>query len=154
MAEEIRVIARNKKARHDFFIEETFEAGIKLSGTEIKSVRASRVNLKDSFAIVENGEMFLHNMHISPYSHGDRENHEPERKRKLLLHKREIRNLIGKTKLKGYTLVPLSIYLKRNLAKIELALAKGKNVRDKRADLAKKTAQREIEKAFKERQQY
>ncbi|MCG8515954.1 MAG: SsrA-binding protein SmpB [Halanaerobiales bacterium] len=154
MAEEIRVIARNKKARHDFFIEETFEAGIKLSGTEIKSVRASRVNLKDSFAIVENGEMFLHNMHISPYSHGNRENHEPERKRKLLLHKREIRNLIGKTKLKGYTLVPLSIYLKRNLAKIELALAKGKNVRDKRADLAKKTAQREIEKAFKERQQY
>lgn len=154
MAEEIRVIARNKKARHDFFIEETFEAGIKLRGTEIKSIRASRVNLKDSFAIVENGELFLHNMHISPYSHGNRENHEPERKRKLLLHKREIRNLIGKTKLKGYTLVPLSIYLKRNLAKIELALAKGKNVRDKRADLAKKTAQREIEKAFKERQQY
>jgi SsrA-binding protein len=155
MAEkDVRVIARNKKARHDFFIEETYEAGIILKGTEIKSIREGKVNFKDSFALVENGEVFLYNMHISPYSHGNRENHEPERIRKLLLHKRQIRNLIGKTKLKGYTLVPLSLYIANNLAKVELALAKGKNVRDKRQDIAEKTAQREIERVFKERQQY
>jgi SsrA-binding protein len=155
MAEkDVRVIARNKKARHDFFIEETYEAGIILKGTEIKSIREGKVNFKDSFALVENGEVFLYNMHISPYSHGNRENHEPERIRKLLLHKRQIRNLIGKTKLKGYTLVPLSLYIANNLCKVELALAKGKNVRDKRHDIAEKTAQREIERAFKERQQY
>ncbi|MDI3548362.1 MAG: SsrA-binding protein [Halanaerobiales bacterium] len=151
---DIRVIARNKKAKHDYFIEETYEAGIILKGTEIKSIREGKVNLKDSFALVKNGEVFLYNMHISPYSHGNRENHDPERVRKLLLNKREIRNLIGKTKLRGYTLVPLSIYLKNNLAKIELALAKGKNIRDKREDIARKTAQREIERAFKERQRY
>lgn len=151
---DIRIIARNKKARHEFNIEDTFEAGIILQGTEIKSIRDGKVNLKDSFALVENGEVFLYNVHISPYSHGNRQNHEPERTRKLLLNKREIRALIGKTKLKGYTLVPLSLYLKHNLAKIELALAIGKNVRDKRDDIAKKTAQREIERAFKERQRY
>jgi SsrA-binding protein len=153
-AEDIRVIARNKKARHDFNIEETYEAGIKLKGTEIKSIREGKVNLKDSFAMVEKGEVFLYNMHISPYSHGNRENHDPERKRKLLLNKREIRSFLGKITMKGYTLVPLSIYLKRNLAKVELALARGKNVRDKRRDIARKTAEREIEKAFKERQRY
>jgi SsrA-binding protein len=152
--EDIRVIARNKKARHDFFIEETYEAGIILKGTEIKSIREGKVNLKDSFAMVENGEVFLYNMHISPYSHGNRENHDPERKRKLLLNKSEIRSLIGKTTMKGYTLVPLSLYIKRNLAKVELALAKGKNVHDKRETIARKTAQREIEKALKERQRY
>lgn len=152
--DDIRIIARNKKARHDFNIEDIFEAGIILKGTEIKSIREGKVNLKDSFALVEDDEVFLYNMHISPYSHGNRENHEPERKRKLLLNKREIRSLIGKTTMKGYTLVPLSIYIKKNLAKIELALAKGKNVRDKRRDIAKKTAEREIEKAFKERQRY
>lgn len=153
MADNIRTIARNKKARHDFFIEETYEAGIILKGTEIKSIREGKVNLKDSFAMFKDGELFLHNMHISPYSHGNRANHEPERTRKLLLNKRELRNLIGKITLRGYTLVPLSLYIKNNLAKIELALAKGKNVRDKRRDIAKKTAQREMEKAFKERQQ-
>jgi len=152
--EDIRIIARNKKARHDFFIEETYEAGIILKGTEIKSIREGKVNLKDSFAMVENGEVFLYNMHISPYSHGNRENHDPERKRKLLLNKSEIRSLIGKTTMKGYTLVPLSLYIKRNLAKVELALAKGKNVHDKRETIARKTAQREIEKALKERQRY
>ncbi len=150
--DEIRVIARNKKARHDYHIEETFEAGIILKGTEIKSIRAGKVNLKDSFALVEDGEVFLYNMHISPYSHGNRENHEPERKRKLLLNKREIRKLIGRTTMKGYTLVPLSIYIKRTLAKIELALARGKKVWDKRSDIAQKTAEREIERAFKDRQ--
>lgn len=152
--EELRVIARNKKARHDFNIEEIYEAGIVLKGTEIKSIREGKVNLKDSFAMVEKGEIFLYNMHISPYSHGNRENHEPERKRKLLLNKREIRSFIGKITMKGYTLVPLSIYIKKNLAKVELALARGKNVRDKRHDIARKTAEREIEKAFKERQRY
>src|SRR6056297_1274181 len=152
MSDDIKVVARNKKARHDYNIEETYEAGIKLQGTEIKSIRARNVNLKDSFAVVEKGEVFLYNMHISPYKQGNRYNHDPERKRKLLLHKNEIRKLIGYTKQKGYTLVPLSIYLKNNLAKVELALAKGKNVHDKRRDIAKKTAQREIEKAFKDRQ--
>lgn len=146
----IRVVARNKKAKHDYHIEETYEAGIILKGTEIKSIRKGRVNLKDSFAIVEDGEVFLHNMHISPYKQGNRYNHDPERVRKLLLHKREINSFIGSTQRKGYTLIPLSIYLKNNLAKLELALAKGKNVRDKRRDIAKKTAQREMEKAFKD----
>ncbi len=149
--EDIEVIARNKKARHDFFIEETYEAGIILQGTEIKSIRERKVNLKDSFALVENGEVFLYNMHISPYKQGNRYNHEPERVRKLLLHKRQIRTFIGYTKQRGYTLVPLSLYLRNNLAKLELALAKGKNVRDKRREIAKKTAEREIERAFKDR---
>lgn len=149
MSDDIKIVARNKKARHDFNIEETYEAGIKLQGTEIKSIRARNVNLKDSFAVVENGEVFLYNMHISPYKQGNRYNHEPERKRKLLLHKSEIRKLIGYTKQKGYTLIPLSIYLKHNLAKVELAIAKGKNVHDKRRDIAKRTAEREMEKAFR-----
>src|SRR5690554_171218 len=152
--EDIKVIARNKKARHDFFIEETYEAGLVLKGTEIKSIREGKVNLKDSFAVVENDEVFLYNVHISPYSHGNRQNHEPERKRKLLLNRSEIRRLIGKTTIKGYTLVPLSLYLKRNLAKVELAVARGKNIHDKRRDIARKTAQREIERALKEKQRY
>ncbi len=151
MSDDIKVIARNKKAKHDYHIEETYEAGIILKGTEIKSIRNRNVNLKDSFAMVENGEVFLYNMHISPYKQGNRYNHDPERKRKLLLHKNEIRKLIGYTKRKGYTLVPLRVYLKNNLAKVELALAKGKNVRDKRRDIAKKTAEREIERAYRRR---
>ena len=151
MSDDIKVVARNKKARHDYNIEETYEAGIILKGTEIKSIRARNVNLKDSFAVVEKGEVFLYNMHISPYKQGNRYNHDPERKRKLLLHKNEIRKLIGYTKQKGYTLIPLSIYLRNNLAKVELALAKGKNVHDKRRDIAKKTAEREIEKAYRRR---
>ena len=152
--EEIRVIARNRKARHDFHKEETYEAGIVLKGTEIKYIRQGKVNLKDSFAMIEKGEVFLYNMHISPYSHGNRENHDPERKRKLLLNKKEIRSLIGKIKMKGYTLVPLSIYIKRNLAKVELALARGKKLMDKREYIARKTAEREIKRAFKEGQRY
>src|SRR6056297_3716135 len=151
MSDDIKVVARNKKAHHDYNIEETYEAGIILKGTEIKSIRARNVNLKDSFAVVEKGEVFLYNMHISPYKEGNRYNHEPERKRKLLLHKNEIRKLIGYTKQKGYTLVPLSIYLKNNLAKVELALAKGKNVRDKRRDIAEETAKQDIERAFRRR---
>lgn len=114
---EIDIIARNKKARHDFYIEETYEAGIKLKGTEIKSIRNHKVNLKDSFALVRNGEVYLHNMHISPYKEGNRYNHRPERRRKLLLHKNEIRKLIGYTTQKGYTLVPLTLYLKKIFVK-------------------------------------
>ncbi|MFO7814493.1 MAG: SsrA-binding protein SmpB [Halanaerobiales bacterium] len=151
MSDDLKVIARNKKAKHDYNIEETYEAGIILQGTEIKSIRARNVHLKDSFAMVENGEVFLYNMHISPYKEGNRYNHDPERKRKLLLHKNEIRKLIGYTKQKGYTLVPLSIYLRNNLAKVELALAKGKNVRDKRRDIAEETAKQDIERAFRRR---
>ncbi len=151
MSDDIKIIAKNKKARHDYNIEETYEAGIILKGTEIKSIRSGNVHLKDSFAMVENGEVFLYNMHISPYKEGNRYNHDPERKRKLLLHKNEIRKLIGYTKRRGYTLIPLKIYLRNNLAKIELALAKGKNVRDKRRDIAKETAERDIERAFRRR---
>lgn len=151
MSNDVKVIARNKKAKHDYNIEETYEAGIILQGTEIKSVRARNVHLKDSFAMVENGEVFLYNMHISPYKEGNRYNHDPERTRKLLLHKNEIRKLIGYTQQQGYTLVPLTIYLKNNLAKVQLALAKGKNVRDKRRDIAEETAKQDIERAFRRR---
>lgn len=147
-----KVIAQNKKARHDFFIEDTYEAGLVLQGTEIKSIRAGRVNLKDSFAKVQNGEVFLHNLHISPYEQGNRYNHDPLRTRKLLLHKREISKLIGITKEQGYSLVPLKIYLKNGYAKVLIGLAKGKKNYDKREDLKRKEAKREIERAFKDRQ--
>ncbi|KXS41420.1 MULTISPECIES: SsrA-binding protein SmpB [unclassified Candidatus Frackibacter] len=152
MSDKNKVVARNRKARHEYHIEETYEAGIVLQGTEVKSIRQGRVNLKDSFAIVESGELLLYNMHIAPYSHGNRYNHEPERPRKLLMHKKEIRRFIGKTRESGYTLIPLSVYFKRNLVKIELALAKGKNLHDKREDIKRRTAQREIERAFKDEQ--
>jgi SsrA-binding protein len=147
-----KLVAQNRKARHDYSVEETFEAGIVLQGTEIKSIRAGRVNLKDSFARVQNGELFLHNMHISPYEQGNRYNHEPLRTRKLLLHKKEINKLLGATKEQGYSIVPLKLYLKDGFAKILIGLAKGKKNYDKREDLKKKTAKREIEKAFRERQ--
>ena len=146
------VIAQNKKAHHDYFIEETYEAGLVLQGTEIKSIRNGRVNLKDSFAKVEKGEVFLHNMHISPYEQGNRYNHDPLRTRKLLLHRREINKLIGYTKEQGYTLVPLKLYIKNGFAKVELGVAKGKKKYDKREDMKRKEAQREIERAFRERQ--
>ncbi|SDM24708.1 SsrA-binding protein SmpB [Halarsenatibacter silvermanii] len=149
--ENVKVVARNRKARHNYFIEETYEAGIKLKGTEIKSIREGRVNLKDSFALVEEGEVYLHNMHISPYKQGNRANHEPERKRKLLLHKKQIRSLLGATHQKGFTLIPLKLYLKGNLAKIELALAKGKEKHDKREEIKKREHQREMERALKDK---
>lgn len=152
MAEGIKVVAQNKKARHDYHIEETFEVGIVLTGTEIKSIRAGKANLKDSFARIHNGEVFLHNMHISPYEQGNRFNHDPLRTRKLLLSRKEISKLIGITKEKGYSLVPVRMYLKRGFAKLELALAKGKKLYDKRESLKKKDAQREIERGFRERQ--
>ncbi|HHY97151.1 MAG TPA: SsrA-binding protein SmpB [Firmicutes bacterium] len=152
-AENGKTVATNRKAYHDYFIEETYEAGIALTGTEIQSIRQGRVNLRDSFAKVENGEVMLYNMHISPYDYGNRFNHDPLRIRRLLLHKAEIRKLIGKTQQQGYTLVPLRVYLKRGLAKVELALAKGKRLHDKREDIARKSAMREIERAIKQRAQ-
>jgi SsrA-binding protein len=147
-----KTLAQNRKARHDYHIEAVYEAGIALTGTEIKSVRAGRVQLKDSFARVENGQVMLHNMHISPYDQGNRFNHEPERTRKLLLHRLEILKLVGLTREKGYSLVPLSLYLKGGWAKVELGLAKGKKNYDKREDLKKKDAMREVERALRERQ--
>ena len=152
MVEGYKVVAQNKKARHDYEIEETYEAGIVLTGTEIKSIRAGKVNLKDSYARIKDGEVFLLNMHISPYEQGNRFNHDPVRTRKMLLHKKEINKLIGLTKEKGYTLVPLKLYLKNGWAKVDLALAKGKKLYDKREAMKKRDAQREIERAFRERQ--
>lgn len=147
-----KLIAQNKKAHHDYFIEETYEAGIVLQGTEIKSILAGRANLKDAFARVEKGEVFLHNMHISPYEQGNRYNHEPLRTRKLLLHRREINKLIGATKEQGYSLVPLKLYIKNGFAKVLIGLGKGKKKYDKREDLKRKEAKREIERAFQQKQ--
>lgn len=147
-----KVVAQNKKARHDYFIEDTFEAGIVLTGTEVKSIRQGKLNLKDSFARVRDGEVLLINMHISPYEQGNRFNTDPTRSRKLLLHKREINRLIGQTKEQGYALVPLSVYFKNGFAKVELALAKGKKLYDKRETLKEKEAKRDVERAFRDRQ--
>lgn len=147
MADKYQRIAENRKARHDYHIEETMEAGIALQGTEVKSLRLGRVNLRDSYARVENGEVFLYGMHISPYEQGNRFNHDPLRVRKLLLHKREIRRLIGKTREEGYTLVPTRLYFKNGKAKVELALAKGKKLYDKREAIAKRDAERRARQA-------
>jgi SsrA-binding protein len=148
----IKVLAQNRKARHDYFIEETYEAGIALQGSEVKSMRAARANLKDSYARVVNGELMLYNMHISPYDFASSFNHDPLRERKLLMHRREINKLAGYVQEKGYALIPLSTYLKRGKVKIELALARGKKKYDKRHDIAEKDAKREIERAFKDKQ--
>ncbi|HAB0267945.1 SsrA-binding protein SmpB [Listeria welshimeri] len=148
-----KLVAQNKKARHDYAIEETFEAGIVLQGTEIKSVRNARVNLKDSYARIDKGEIFLHNMHISPYEQGNRYNHDPLRTRKLLLHKKQISRLIGEMKESGYSIVPLKMYIKDGYAKVLIGVARGKKKYDKRQDLKQKEAKRDIERAFKERQQ-
>lgn len=151
---EKKILARNRKAFHDYHIEETYEVGVVLTGTEVKSIRAGRLNLKDSYATIEDGELWLHNMHISPYDQGNRFNHAPLRKRKLLMHRREINRLFGLTREKGYTLVPLEVYTKKGFIKVELALARGKRQYDKRAAIAAKEAKREIERAFKEKQHY
>ncbi len=142
-------IADNRKARHDYFIEEAFEAGIALQGTEVKSLRAGRVNLRDGYAQVMNGEIFLENVHISPYEQGNRFNHEPLRKRKLLMHKGEILRLFGQVREKGYTLVPLRMYFKKGRAKVEIGLAKGKKAYDKRDDIAARDVQREMARAMR-----
>lgn len=148
-----KLLAQNKKASHDYFIEDTMEAGIVLQGTEIKSIRNGRVQLKDSFVRIRNNEAWISNMHISPYEQGNRFNHDPLRVRKLLLHKKQINELIGKTKRDGYTIVPLKMYVKNGYAKLLIGLGKGKKDYDKRSDMKKKEAKREIERAFKARNQ-
>ncbi|MGM0651503.1 MAG: SsrA-binding protein SmpB [Bacillota bacterium] len=147
-----KVISKNRKAWHDYHIEEAYEAGIVLTGTEVKSIRNSRVNLKDSYARVEGSELFLYNMHVSPYDPGNRYNHDPVRIRKLLMHKSEIGRLAGKTQEKGLALIPLKIYLTRGLVKIELGLARGKKLYDKRRDIAERDSKREVEREFRQRQ--
>ena len=152
--EDIKTLSKNKKAFHDYFVLERFEAGIELFGTEVKSLRQGGVNLKDSYCAVANDELFLKGMHISPYEKGNIFNKDPLRQRRLLMHKREIMRLLGQTKQDGCTLIPLSIYLKGSLVKIELGLCKGKHTYDKRADIAKRDAMREIESKLKERSKY
>jgi SsrA-binding protein len=147
----VKLIAQNKKAYHDYHIEETLEAGIALTGTEVKSLRAGRANLRDSYAAVEEGELWLIGVHISPYDQGNIFNHDPLRKRKLLVHSRELRRMYGKVKVSGYTLVPTKLYFKEGRAKVEIGLAKGKTTYDKRQSLAKKEADRDIQRAFKSR---
>ncbi|HBT15826.1 MAG TPA: SsrA-binding protein [Firmicutes bacterium] len=150
---ETKNIATNRRARHEYYIEESMEAGVVLTGTEVKSLRRGKGNLNDSYAQIKGIEIILYNCHISPYDYGNRFNHDPLRPRKLLLHKEEIRRLIGKTKEKGFTLVPLSMYFdQKNRVKVELALARGKKMYDKREDLAKKDAEREMARALKGRE--
>ncbi|HZK27704.1 MAG TPA: SsrA-binding protein SmpB [Thermoclostridium sp.] len=147
-----KIVSTNRKARHDYFIEETYEAGIALVGTEVKSIRQGKISIKDGYAQVENGEVFLYNVHISPYEQGNIFNRDPLRARKLLLHKNEIRKLMGYVQQKGYALIPLSFYLKDGLVKVELGVGIGKRKYDKRQVLAKKDAERRIEREFRERQ--
>lgn len=144
-----KIISANRKAYHDYFIEETYEAGISLLGTEVKSLREGRVNLKDSYAIIKDNEVFLLNCHISPYSHGNIQNHDPLRTRKLLLHRKEISKLWGKLSQRGFTLVPLNIYFKKGKAKVEIGLCKGKRQYEKRETIKEKEAQREIQRHMK-----
>lgn len=142
-------IAENRKARHDYFIEETYEAGVALQGSEVKSCRAGRVNLRDGYAQVENGELYLFNVHISPYEQANYMNHEPLRKRKLLMHKHEILRLFGKVREKGYTLVPLRLYFMQGRIKVEIGLALGKKAYDKRDTIAARDVKREMERAMR-----
>lgn len=151
--EERRLITTNRRARHEYNIEETFEAGMVLTGTEIKSIRAGRVNLQDSYARIENGEAWLFNMHISPYEQGNRANVDPMRPRKLLLKRGELHRLFGKLQTSGLTLVPLSIYVRHGFAKLDLALARGKKLYDKREAIADREAKREADRVLKGRQQ-
>jgi len=153
MAEGIKIIVQNRKARHDYDIIDTYEAGLVLHGTEVKALREGRANLKDSYARVEGDEAFLHKIHISEYLQANRFNHEPERKRKLLLHKKEIDRLKSRAEEKGLTLIPLKMYFKRGKAKVELGVARGKKQYDKRHDIAKRDAQRALDQALKSRTQ-
>ena len=149
--ESIKIIANNKKAYHEYFVLEKFEAGIELHGTEVKSIRAGRINLKESWCMIKNGEIFVNGMHISPYEQGNIFNKDPFRVRKLLMHRREIDRLFGKIKQDGLTLIPTSVYFKNSKVKVEIGLCKGKNLHDKRETLAKKQAIRDIDRAMKER---
>lgn len=146
----MKTIAQNKKARHDYFVEETYEAGIELCGTEVKSLRAGRVNLKDSWCSIVDGEIFVNGMHISPYEQGNIFNRDPMRVRKLLMHKKEILKLYGTVKQTGYSLIPISLYFKDSKVKLQLGLCKGKKLYDKRADMAERSAKRDMERAIKE----
>ena len=145
----LKTIAQNKKAHHDYFIEESYEAGIELLGTEVKSIRNGRVNLKDSWCSIVDGEIFVNGMHISPYEMGNRFNRDPMRKKKLLLHKREIMKLFGESQQQGLSIIPLSLYIKNGRAKLEIGLCKGKKLYDKRAVQARKASDRAIERAMK-----
>ena len=146
----MKTIAQNKKARHDYFVEESYEAGIELCGTEVKSLRAGRVNLKDSWCSIVDGEIFVNGMHISPYEQGNIFNRDPMRVRKLLMHKKEILKLYGTVKQTGYSLIPISLYFKDSKVKLQVGLCKGKKLYDKRADLAERSAKRDMERAIKE----
>jgi SsrA-binding protein len=146
-----KTVAINRRARHEYALEETLEAGIVLTGTEIKSIRAGRVNLAEAYARIERGEAWLIGAHIAPYEQGNRNNHEPTRTRKLLLHRDQIAELIGRTQAKGFTLVPLKLYIRDGMAKLELGVGKGKKAYDKRRTIAERDARREIERATKER---
>ena len=147
----IKIAAQNRKAFHEYFVEERFEAGIELAGTEVKSIRAGALNLKDAFCIAKDGEIYVYGMHISPYEKGNIFNKDPYRTRKLLMHKKEILKLFGQVKQGGYTLVPVSMYFKDSRVKVQVGLCKGKKLHDKRDDMAKRDAGREIERAMKER---
>ena len=149
MAESLKTIVTNKKAYHDYFIDETYETGIALHGTEVKSIRMGKCSIKESFIRIENGEVFVYGMHVSPYEKGNIFNKDPLRVKKLLMHRSEINKLMGKIKEKGYTLVPLQVYFKKGRVKVEIGLARGKKLYDKRADIAKKDQKREAEKEFK-----
>lgn len=154
MKDQIKTIAKNKKAYFDFFVLSTYEAGIELFGTEVKSIRNGSINLKDSFCSIDKGELFVKNMHISPYEKGNVFNKDPMRNKKLLMHKREIMSLLGKVKQDGLSLIPLSVYLNGSKVKVELGLCKGKKLYDKRESLAKKQADREMSSNLKRKQQY
>lgn len=149
-----KLVANNKKARFDYFIEDTYEAGIQLHGTEVKSLRMGKCSIKESFIRIEKGEVYIYNMHVSPYEKGNIFNKDPMRVRKLLLHKGEINKITGQLQVKGYTLVPLQVYFRGSLAKVEVGLAKGKKLYDKRQDIAKKDQRREVEKEFKVKNLY
>ncbi len=146
-----KTISENRQARHEYFVEETYEAGIELTGTEVKSLRAGTVNMKDSWCDIEDGELFIKQLHISPYEHGNIFNRDPLRVRKLLMHKAEIHRMLGLLKRDGYTLIPLSLYFKDSRVKVRVGLCKGKKLYDKRADAAKRDAKRTIDRALKER---
>ena len=147
----VKIMATNREARHEYFIEEEFEAGIELQGTEVKSIRAGTLNLKDSWCGIKDGELLVNQMHISPYDHGNRFNPDPRRPRRLLMHKREIMRLFGKVKQDGYSIIPLSVYLKGSLVKLKIGLCKGKKLFDKRQAAAEKDTKRQIDRAMKER---
>ena len=149
--DEKQIVAQNKKARHDYFVLETYEAGIELFGTEVKSIRQGRVNLKDSWCSIKDGEIFANGMHISPYEQGNIFNRDPMRVRRLLMHKREIMRLYGYSKIEGYSLIPLSVYFKGSRVKVQVGLCKGKKLYDKRADMAARDAKRDMDRAIKER---